>query len=129
MVANSGNVDELRDELERVRAEGLRQMEGWDAERQEGQRLRQVAERFRAQAVELRRELEEMTEARDLAHTEIDTLRQHLQVSLDRVERLLKAVEGYAQHERRCKYNPKKPNTECTCGLGALLIEPEESSP
>jgi chromosome segregation ATPase len=121
MSDENADLEILRKELESVRAEGLLRMDAWDSEKRESKRLRAMMERFRAQADELRGSLTRLQEQHEQALEQIQNLTSTVTAQEQAVSVLAEAMSRYGQHDGKCKFNPRKKDSSCTCGLTEAL--------
>lgn len=109
-----------------LRDEGLRMMDGWDAERRETRRLEAMVVRFRTRAQDLESDLDRLEEEHVRTLESLERLRGQ-EVELTRsVDLLRNGLRVFGRHADRCPAAaPTKSGTACACGFGALLGEEE----
>ena len=119
-------IDDLRAEIERLRADGLHQMESWDVEKRESNRLHASVVRYKNLAVELEGKVEDVTRQRDTEHERARTAEEAVAILKARVDELIGSLTRYGEHRRECQKRSLssrllKRDVECTCGLDPLL--------
>lgn len=119
-------VEDLNAQLDRLRSEGLRQMESWDAEKRESQRLTAAVDRYKHLVADLE-------EKARLARMEADTERERVvaaeeavQILKVRVDELLASFTSYGDHQRECQKRSLSGklmmrDLPCTCGYDKLV--------
>ena len=119
-------IDDLRAEIERLRAVGLRQMESWDVEKRESNRLHASAVRYKSLVVELEGKVKDVTVQRDTCCERARTAEQAVAILKVRVDELIGSLTHYGEHRRECQKRSlssklMKRDVECTCGFDPLL--------
>ena len=119
-------IDDLRVEIERLRAAGLHQMESWDAEKRESNRLHASTVRYKNLVVELEGKVEDVTVQRDTECERARTAEEAMEILKARVDELIGSLTRYGEHRRECQKRSlssrlMKRDVECTCGFDPLL--------
>ena len=127
-------IDDLRAQIERLRADGLHQMESWDAEKRESSRLHASVVRYKNLVVELEGKVEDISVQRD---TELERARiaeEAVEILKARVDELIGSLTRYGEHRRECRKRSlssklMKRDVECTCGFDPLVAGGGELDP
>ncbi len=112
-------------ELNKLRAEGLRQMDGWQSEKQETGRLKAIVTRFKHQIEALEEQVVQLRENFNSETQRADRAQLKIQLFQARLAELKEALTQFGQHARGCPKYKKPKAEECTCGLAAFS-KPEE---
>ncbi len=116
----SQDPDKLLAEIATLRDEGLRMMDGWDAERRETRRLEAMVVRFQTRSDELKAALEKLEEAHARSLESIEQLRQQELELQGLLARVRDGLRRLGTHASDCPAASRKRDATCECGLDTL---------
>ena len=120
---SSADLERLRSEIETLRTEGLRQVDGWDAERRENKRIEASVVRYKTLASQLEEDIENLKEQLQTQTERGEKAQQFVEIFKVRIDELRESLKTYGEHHRTCqkrKLFGKKDET-CTCGYDQIL--------